>query len=76
MPGIGFAFGLIVFAVIVGVVIFLYYFPLGLWIRTMAARCCHFSIFALILDAANRNSSGARSSLICKVRAPKKPVWH
>ena len=47
MPGIGFAFGLIVFAVIVGVVIFLYYFPLGLWIRTMAAGV-PLSIFALI----------------------------
>jgi uncharacterized protein YqfA (UPF0365 family) len=47
MPAVGFWFGLIVFAVIVGVVLFLYYFPLGLWIRTMAAGV-PLSIFALI----------------------------
>ena len=33
----GFAVGLIFFAVVIGVLIFLYYFPLGLWIRTVAA---------------------------------------
>jgi uncharacterized protein YqfA (UPF0365 family) len=40
-------FGIVIVAVIIGVLIFLYYFPLGLWIRTLAAGV-PLSIFALI----------------------------
>src|SRR5579862_1428963 len=37
MIGFDFAFSLIALAVIIGLLIFFYYFPLGLWIRTIAA---------------------------------------
>lgn len=37
MIGTDFAVGLIALAVIIGLMIFLYYFPLGMWIRTIAA---------------------------------------
>jgi uncharacterized protein YqfA (UPF0365 family) len=42
-----FGVSIVFFAVIIGVLIFLYYFPLGLWIRTMAAGV-PLSILALI----------------------------
>jgi uncharacterized protein YqfA (UPF0365 family) len=42
-----FGVSIVFFAIIIGVLIFLYYFPLGLWIRTMAAGV-PLSIFALI----------------------------
>lgn len=42
-----FGISIVFFAVIIGVLIFLYYFPLGLWIRTMAAGV-PLSILALI----------------------------
>jgi uncharacterized protein YqfA (UPF0365 family) len=34
---IGFFSGLVLIAILIGVMLFLYYFPLGLWIRTIAA---------------------------------------
>ena len=37
MIGTDFAIGLIALAIIIGLMIFLYYFPLGMWIRTIAA---------------------------------------
>jgi uncharacterized protein YqfA (UPF0365 family) len=37
MIGTDFAVGLIALAIIIGLMIFLYYFPLGMWIRTIAA---------------------------------------
>jgi uncharacterized protein YqfA (UPF0365 family) len=42
-----FGVSIVFFAIIIGVLIFLYYFPLALWIRTMAAGV-PLSIFALI----------------------------
>jgi uncharacterized protein YqfA (UPF0365 family) len=33
----GFSLAVVVFAIIIGLMLFLYYFPLGLWIRTIAA---------------------------------------
>lgn len=42
-----FGISIVFFAIVIGVLIFLYYFPLGLWIRTMAAGV-PLSIFALI----------------------------
>jgi uncharacterized protein YqfA (UPF0365 family) len=35
--GVDFVFSLIVLAIVIGLLIFFYYFPLGLWIRTIAA---------------------------------------
>lgn len=37
MIGVGVFSGLVIIAIVIGVMLFLYYFPLGLWIRTIAA---------------------------------------
>ncbi len=42
-----FVAAVVIFAIIIGLFVFLYYFPLGLWIRTLAAGV-PLSIFALI----------------------------